>query len=62
MVSPCLFMRSTMRAVPSIEGPSSSEVRRKAIDPEWFGFSRTNISVAQTKAASEDFMSAAPRP
>jgi hypothetical protein len=62
MVSPWFFMRSTMRAVPSTEGPSSSEVMRNAIEPEWRGLSSRNLSVATTKAASEDFMSAAPRP
>src|SRR5262249_21442729 len=62
MVSPRLLMRSTMRAVPSTDGPSSSEVMRNAIEPECRGLSSRNISAATTKAAREDFMSAAPRP
>src|SRR5207237_496913 len=56
------FRRSTTRAVPSIDGPSSSEVMRSAIEPPWSGRSATKRSAATTKAAIEDFMSAAPRP
>src|SRR3954468_3000780 len=56
------FRRSTTRAVPSTEGPSSSEVMRSAIEPAWSGRSATKRSAATTNAAMEDFMSAAPRP
>ena len=37
------FSVSTTRTVPSTAGPSSSEVRRSAIEPEWPGRSFTNI-------------------
>jgi hypothetical protein len=47
--------------VPSVASPSSSEVSRKASEPGC-GWAATKASVAVTKAASEDFMSAAPRP
>ena len=38
-LSPRCFSASTTRTVPSTAGPSSSEVRSRAIDPEWSGFS-----------------------
>src|SRR5688572_24568714 len=53
---------STTFAVPSTDGPSSSDVMRSETEPEWFGLSFTNASTATTNAAIEDFMSAAPRP
>src|SRR3989338_5647358 len=62
MRSPRAFNVSTTRTVPSTAGPSSSDVRRTAIEPEWLGLSFKNISVATTKEAIEDFISAAPRP
>src|SRR6185437_2359782 len=62
MVSPRRLSSSTTRTVPSTEGPSSSDVMRSATDPRWSGFARTKSAAAVTKAATEVFMSAAPRP
>src|SRR5919108_91501 len=62
MVSFRCFRRSTTRAVPSTDGPSSSEVRRRAMLPRWLGRSAMKRSAATTNAAIEDFISAAPRP
>ena len=53
---------STTRTVPSTAGPSSSEVSSSAIEPGADGCAATKASMAVTKAASEPFMSAAPRP
>ncbi|MNB97626.1 hypothetical protein D3C75_448580 [compost metagenome] len=53
---------SMTRTVPLMKGPSSSEVMRKAMEPLWSGCSATKRSVATTMAASDPFMSAAPRP
>src|SRR4051812_23104122 len=62
MSSSRAFSFSTTRTVPSTAGPSSSEVMRRAIEPECWGRSATKRSAATTKQAMEDFMSAAPRP
>ena len=48
--------------VPSVAGPSSSLVIRKAIEPVCPGVAAMNSSQATTMAAIEVFMSAAPRP
>ena len=53
---------STTLTVPSVAGPSSSEVKSRAIEPRCAAFSLTNCSAATTNAATELFMSAAPRP
>ncbi len=62
MRSPAAARRSTTRTVPSTDGPSSSLVTRKAIEPRGDARSARKASVAVTNAASELFMSAAPRP
>src|SRR6266496_2470172 len=62
MVSLRALSFSTTRTVPSSAGPSSSEVKSSAMDPAWRGRSATKRSAATTKAAIDDFMSAAPRP
>ena len=54
--------QSQTRAVPSIDGPSSSLVIRRAMPPRCAGRAATNSSAATTMAAIELFMSAAPRP
>src|SRR5271169_72873 len=51
-----------MRTVPSTAMPSSSEVSSRAMEPWCCGWRDTNFSIEVTKAASEPFMSAAPRP
>ena len=61
-VSPRAFRASTTATVPSVASPSSSEVSRKASEPECCGWAAMKASVAVNIAASEDFMSAAPRP
>ena len=48
--------------VPSLAGPSSSDVMRKPMRPEWSGCSRTKFSQAITMAARLAFISDAPRP
>ena len=53
---------STTTTVPSTAGPSSSLVSRKAMPSGESGFVERNSSAATTIAASEVFMSAAPRP
>jgi len=62
MRSPRASRRSTTFTVPSVATPSSSDVARIAIDPRCDGCAATNPSIATTIAASEVFMSAAPRP
>ena len=48
--------------VPSVAGPSSSLVIRNAMSIPGWGWPATNSSQATTMAASEAFMSLAPRP
>jgi hypothetical protein len=62
MRSPAAAIRSTTRAVPSMDGPSSSEVMSKAMDPGASGCAAMKSSLAVMNAAMELFMSAAPRP
>src|SRR6266849_5304419 len=62
MVSPRRLGSSTTRTVPSMDCPSSSEVMRSASDPRCDGCAATKRSAAVTNAATEVFMSAAPRP
>ena len=45
-----------------MDGPSSSEVIKKAIEPLWSGCLATKRSEATTIAANAVFMSALPRP
>ena len=47
--------------VPLMDGPSSSEVIKKAIEPLCSGWLATKRSAATVKAAIPVFMSAAPR-
>src|SRR6476469_3386887 len=62
MASPRRLSSSTTFTVPSPEGPSSSDVMRRATEPLCEGCAATKRSQAVTKAATEVFMSAAPRP
>ena len=56
------FIHPKIFLVPFIAQPSSSPVIIKPIDPGKFGFSSTNLFVAEIKAAIAPFMSVAPRP
>ena len=60
--SPRCLSRSQTTTVPSSAGPSSSLVSRKAMSMAGSGWVATNSSQATTMAASEVFMSLAPRP
>ena len=54
--------RPITRTVPSLAGPSSSEVIRNPMRPVWSGLLAKNSSQATTMAARLPFMSAAPLP
>ncbi|MCY1545035.1 hypothetical protein D9M68_809530 [compost metagenome] len=60
--SPRLCSSRQTITVPSLAGPSSSLVSRKAMSIGGLGFAARNSSQATTMAASEVFMSLAPRP
>ena len=59
--SPAAAIQSRIATVPSVASSSSSPVMSSATDPSG-GVSVTNSTAAATKAATPDFMSAAPRP
>ena len=59
--SPAVSIQSRMAIVPSVASSSSSPVISSATEP-CGGVSATNSIAAATKAATPDFMSAAPRP
>ena len=62
IVSPRACSVATTAAVPSTASPSSSDVSRIAIEPRSIGSRATTRSAAVTIAATDAFMSAAPRP
>ena len=61
MRSPSAAIQSRMAAVPSVPAPSSSPVTVTTMLPRG-GVAATKSMAAATKAATPDFMSAAPRP
>ena len=62
MLSPRARNASTTAAVPCSASPSSSDVSSIAIDPGWSGLVAAIRPAAVTIAATDPFMSAAPRP